>query len=101
MANFNARVMQIAKGRLDLRSCYIPNIKAICFMVSEDFLIFSQLSDRPSGHGQVGPHGRKWHNLCRGPQDIAIYYVTIIYFVSSINYGLHRNEFQRFFFKSY
>ena len=41
--------------------CYILNIKAIGFMVSEDLLkIFpiitcKEAKDSPSGHGQVGP----------------------------------------------
>ena len=24
-----------------------------------------------SEHGQVGPQGHSWHDLCMGPQDIA------------------------------
>ena len=46
-------------------------------MVSEDFLMFSPIikkaNDRPSWHGQVGPQGHGRHDLCRAPQDIAIY----------------------------
>ena len=55
--------------------CYILNIKAIGFMVSEDFLKsfphYKEAYDRPSGHGQVDPQGHNWHDLCKGPQDIA------------------------------
>ena len=48
--------------------CNIINIKAIGFMVSEDFLksfpiiTYKDANDRPSGHGQVGPQGQGWHD---------------------------------------
>ena len=57
--------------------CYILNIKVIGFMVPEDLLKafphYKEANDRPSGHGQVGPKGYSWHDLCRGQQAIAIY----------------------------
>ena len=45
-------------------------------MVSEDFFNvfphYKEANNRPSWHGQVGPQGHSWQDLCRGPQDIAI-----------------------------
>ena len=32
---------------------------------------YKEANNRPSWHGQVGPQGHGWHDLCRGPQDIA------------------------------
>ena len=29
------------------------------------------MTDPQGMHGQVGPQGHSWHDLCRGPQDIA------------------------------
>ena len=51
--------------------CYILNI------VSEDFLKvfphYKGANNRPLGHSQVGPKEHSWHDLCRGPQYIALY----------------------------
>ena len=58
--------------------CYIINIKAIGFMVSEDFLkifpiiTYKEANDRPSGHGQVVPQGHGWGTVGM-IQNIAIY----------------------------
>ena len=52
------------------------NIKASGFIVSDGFNRFphyKEANNRHSWHGQVGPQGHGWHDLCMGPQDIAIY----------------------------
>ena len=28
------------------------------------------------GHGQFGPQGHNWQDLCRGPLNIAIYFIS-------------------------
>ena len=55
-------------------------LEDVGFMVSEDFfkaiphytVILRELMI--SGCGQFGPQGHGWHNLCRGPPNIAIYF---------------------------
>ena len=48
--------------------CYILNIKAIGFIVSEDFLkifpiiMYKEANDSPSGYGQVGPQAKGLHD---------------------------------------
>ena len=51
--------------------CYILNIEAIDFMVSEDVLQFSLIIRKldPQGVAKLDPKGMAG----RGPQDIAIY----------------------------
>ena len=59
----------------------------------EGFLSFSHYKSigvqDPLGHGQFGPQGLDWQDLCRGPLNIATYKI----------YKLWASWFQRRFFK--
>ena len=65
--------------------CFIPNIKALHFLVSEKknfkvFLLCSYVSNLwPPGRGQFWPQGHHMNNLGRGPLGDATYQISKLY----------------------
>ena len=74
------------------KQCYILNMKAMGLMISEKiFLCFSHyisMGANDLGHGQFGPKGLDWQDLCRGILNITTYYI----------YKLLVSWFQKIFF---